>query len=528
MRRVPALPYQPTMSTVMRRAADEFGDDDFIVLPDRRVSFRDAEAASRRLAKSLLAAGVGKGSRVGFQLPTGPEWAVVWIALGRIGALAMPFSTLYRPAELRTALCIGDVDTLLAVPTILDKDHVSVLEEALPDLSTASSPLRLVDAPYLRAVWLLGGSSRPWAQGFELAPAHADETVDGVDDALLEAVEEQVTPSDLLVAIFTSGTTAAPKAVLHSHGAVLRKTAPEADAGLDASFPGRVLSLMPFFWVGGLQSVAGALQSGAAVLSLERLEPRAAVDLALRERATSIQGNPTVLQSLLGSTGVNLASLRPLHQRPWERDPEARGDTSTALGMTETVGVWASVDGFDWKVVDPDSGLEVDEGEKGEFLVRGYSLMQGLYKREREEVFTPDGFYRTGDLGRVEDGFVYCDGRLGAMIKTKGANVAPAEVEAVINAFPDVRVSFVVGLPHDVHGQEVAVAIVAEEGSHIDVDHLLGQARRVLSSYKVPTFADLIDESDLTWLPSGKANTRAIAELLVQRRGPASPPSTSA
>jgi acyl-CoA synthetase (AMP-forming)/AMP-acid ligase II len=519
MSRVPELPYEPIVPVVVRRAAAEFGDADFVVMPDRRISFRDAEAASRRMAKELLAAGVGKGTRVGIQLPTGPEWAVAWIALGRVGALAMPFSTLYRAAELQTAVRLGDVDTLLSAPTMLGKDHEPYLEDAVPGLaSEAGAPYRIAAIPYLRSIWLLGGSERRWARPFSISATRADEAIGGVDDALLEAVEAEVTPADLLVAVFTSGTTAAPKAVLHTHGAVLRKTAPVSDAGLNASFPGRVLSLMPFFWIGGLQSMAGALQSGAAVLTLERLDAAVAIDMATRERATSIQGNPTALQSLLGGRdGVNLDSLHPLHQRPWERDPNLRGDTRNALGMTETIGVWASVDGFESRVVDPETGADVGAGETGEFLVRGYSLMQGLYKREREEVFTSDGYYRTGDLGHVEDGFVYCEGRLGSMIKSKGANVAPAEVEVALNGFPEVRVSFVVGLPHDEYGQVVAAAVVAHEGQIVDVDALLAHARTRLSSYKVPTFVEIVDDSEIEWLPSGKANTRAIAALLAER-----------
>jgi acyl-CoA synthetase (AMP-forming)/AMP-acid ligase II len=510
------------MPTVVRRAAEEFGSADFIVMPDRRMSFRDAEAASRRLAKELLAAGVGKGTRVGIHLLTGPEWAVAWIALGRIGALAMPFSTIYRPAELQEAMRVGDVALLLAPQTMLGKDHESYLEEAIPGLATSSeAPLRRADVPYLRSVWLLGGSSRSWGRRFEISPEGADDPVDGIDDAFVREIEGKVTPADPLIAVFTSGTTAAPKAVVHSHGALLRKTAPIADAGLDASFPGRVLSFMPFFWIGGLQSVAGALQSGATILTVERLEPSAALELATRERATSVQGNPTVVQSLLGSPETlskTLDSLRPLHQRPWERDPNARGDTTNALGMTETIGVWASVDGFECRVVDPMTGHDVAEGEEGEFLVRGYGLMQGLYKLEREEVFSADGFYRTGDLGHVEDGFVHFHGRLGDMIKTKGANVAPAEVEAVLDKLPGVRVSFVVGLPHHGDGEEVAAAVVAEPGQAVDVERLRAAARTLLSPYKVPTFVEILDDSEIAWLPSGKANRREISALLAERR----------
>ncbi len=441
----------------------------------------------------------------------------------------MPFSTLYRPAELQKAMRIGDVAILLASPTMLGKDHESFLEAAIPGLESAPShQLRLSALPHLRSVRLLGQTTRPWAGHFDVSAENPGEAVDGIDDALLGAIEAEVHPADVLLVVFTSGTTADPKGVMHSHGTVLRKTAPAVGAGMDATFPGRVLNYMPFFWIGGLQNVAGALQSGAAVLTLERLEAAGAIALAQREKATSVNGNATTLQALLGSSGIpGLEHLQPtmsglsgphLPKRPWEGGRSSRGHDPTALGMTETLGAWAGIDGFDIRVVDPDTDQEVASGEEGEFLVRGYSLMQGLYKREREDVFTPDGFYRTGDIGYLEDGLVYFRGRVTEMIKTKGANVAPAEVQAVLDGCPAVRVSFVVGLPHDQYGQEVAAALVAEDGRRIDVEDVLGQCRRALSSFKVPTFVHVLGEDEVPWLASSKVDKRAIAVVLEQRR----------
>jgi len=214
---VPQTPYRPTMPEVVRRASSLFGHADYIVMPDRRISFHRLEAASRRLAKELLVAGVTKGTPIGIHLVTGPEWAVAFAAAARIGALAMPFSAIYRPAELRTAMRLGDVSILISSARMLGKDHEAFLEDAVPGL-VGSRPGRLsiVDLPYLRSIRLLGGSNRSWAEPFELSSEEAEQAVSGVDDALLEALEEEVTPADSMVAVFTSGTTAAPKAVVHS------------------------------------------------------------------------------------------------------------------------------------------------------------------------------------------------------------------------------------------------------------------------------------------------------------------------
>lgn len=511
---VPAIAYRPTIASVVRRAGELFGDDDYIVMPDRRISFGDVEVASRRLAKHLLAAGASKGTRIGIHLATGPEWVTAFIAVTRIGAIAMPFSTIYRPAELRNAMRIGDVSILLSSTHLLGRDHESMIEEALPGLGTSGpGRLRIAAVPFLRSIRLLGPISRPWAEPFD------GEFCD-VDDEMLEAVEGEVTPADPIVVVFTSGTTADPKAVVHSQGAVLRKTAPTSDAALNAIFGGRVLSLMPFFWIGGMQEVLAALQSGAALLTIERLDASAALELGARERATSMMGNPQSLRALFGDIDIQQAipTIRAIPARRWEGGPSSRGDVTIGIGMTETFGPWAAVDGFECRVVDPDTGDVLGEGEIGELYLRGYSLMQGLYKREREEVFTADGFYATGDLGYVEKGLVYFKSRLKDMIKTKGANVAPAEVEVVLNARPEIRTSYVLGLPHDTFGEEVVAAVVAEPGQPVDIEVLRAACRAVLSPYKVPTMVEMLMQEDVPVLPSGKPNRRLLATMLAQRR----------
>ena len=518
----PDLSYLPTMPEIIRRAASLFDDEDYIVMPDRRISFRDAEAASRRLAKELLAAGVTKGTRVGIHLPTGLEWAVSFIAVTRIGAIAMPFSTLYRAAELRTAMRVGDISVLLSTPTMLGKDHLSLLEDAVPGLAqSAASHIRAPEIPYLRSIRLLGGGGRSWADEFDVSADGADLEIDGVSEALFAATEAEVSPADPLTGVFTSGTTADPKAVVHTQGAVLRKMAPVANAALNAMYPGRVLSLMAFFWIGGMQEVLAALQSGATLVTLERPEAGAALELAKKEDVTSIKEVSLAFHSIFEGTDVKavLPYLSPLPVRQWVGGPSSQGDMAMGIGMTETFGVWTNIDGLECRIVDPETGHLQPDGEVGEFQIRGYCLMDGLYKQEREAVFTVDGYYPTGDLGYRENGLFFFTSRTKDMIKTKGANVAPAEVEAVLNASADVRLSFVAGLPHKAFGEEVVAAVVPDEGKTVDVAELLEECRKMLSSYKVPTLIVVLPQDQVPRLPSNKPDRRAIVAMLEERRG---------
>jgi acyl-CoA synthetase (AMP-forming)/AMP-acid ligase II len=163
--------------------------------------------------------------------------------------------------------------------------------------------------------------------------------------------------------------------------------------------------------------------------------------------------------------------------------------------------------GFDTKVVDPDTGETVESGAVGELCVRGPFLMQRYYKRSREECFDTDGWFHTGDLVRTDDdGFVYFIGRRGAMIKTAGANVAPAEVEKAIAKVTGGAVAHVVGLPDPDRGQLVAAVIALEDGAEFDEDMLRERLKGELSSYKIPKRIVAVPGSEIPVMSSGKVD----------------------
>ena len=118
------------------------------------------------------------------------------------------------------------------------------------------------------------------------------------------------------------------------------------------------------------------------------------------------------------------------------------------------------VPGTEHRIVDPETGIDLPEGEEGEVLVRGYDLMLGLYRCERAETFDSDGWYHTGDRGYFRDGWFFFTGRQTDLIKTGGSNVAPAEVEDCLMSYSDVKLAFVVGIPDEVGGQEVVALVV--------------------------------------------------------------------
>ena len=176
-----------------------------------------------------------------------------------------------------------------------------------------------------------------------------------------------------------------------------------------------------------------------------------------------------------------------------------------------------SVPGTEHKIVDPETGDTLSPGEFGEICVRGYSVMQGLYKVEREDVFDADGYYHTGDSGHFdEDGVLFFKARLGDMIKTGGANVTPREVELAIEGCEGVREAYVVGLPDETRGQLVAAAVVLLSGATASEEALRTALKRQLSAYKVPRVLRFFAHEALPFTDSGKIDKRALIEVFAE------------
>ena len=156
--------------------------------------------------------------------------------------------------------------------------------------------------------------------------------------------------------------------------------------------------------------------------------------------------------------------------------------------------------------------------EEGELLIRGYGVTQGYYKKEREEVFDGDGWLHTGDRCFMFENRPYFIGRFYEMVKSRGANVSPREVELVLESFPEVAHALVFGLPHPEMEEEVTAVIVPAPGHNIDVADLQARARKQLSSYKVPTRVEVLsEESEIPWLGSGKPDKLAVKARLAAR-----------
>jgi len=540
----PCFPdYEPTVPVFLAQVTKRFGANPLILLGERRISYAEAERASARIARGLLARGFGKGSRIAVLAPNGPDWLVWWLAVTRIGAVMVPLNTFYKPRELGYVLRHSDASALITVARYLSNDYLERLETCAPGLAgQRAGALYARELPHLRHVFVSGDAGgRAFAEPVAGLDAAAAATP-AIDAAFLAEVEACVTPSDPMLVIYSSGSTADPKGAVHSHAAPLRH-AYNTNQFRDFEPSDRIYSPMPFFWVGGVVfSLLAAMHAGAFLLCEEVFEPGATLALLERERATVAGGWPHYSKALgehpsfasrdLSSIRAgNLYAVLPESARP--ADLELR---SNSLGMTETCGPHTfdrmeidlperlrgsfghAVPGVEHKIVDPETGATLPPGEFGEICVRGYSLMLGLYKQERDDVFDRDGYYHTGDAGYFDaDGVLFFKARLGEMIKTAGANVTPREVEVEIERLTEVSSAFVVGLPDPVRGQSVAAAVVLKRGARLDAETARARLREQLSSYKVPRDWWFAAKEELPFTDSGKIDKKRLAALFTAR-----------
>jgi acyl-CoA synthetase (AMP-forming)/AMP-acid ligase II len=497
-----------TVDRLVRLRAELHGDKPMVIDPKARISYAELDETTRAMAAAFVEAGVGKGTRVGLIMPNRGQWVQIAVALTRIGAVLVPLSTLLQPQELVTQLRVASVQILIAVEEFRGHRY-------LDDLAGVVDSPKL---PALREVWTPDGLAQP----------HGNPTVD--------AMAATVTPSDTLVIVFTSGSSGPPKGVIHSHGNALAAVRSGLAARcIDADT--RLYLPMPFFWVGGFGSgVLSTLLAGATLVTEEIRRPETTLRLLERERVTLFRGWPDQAEALArqsDSVGADLSALRPgsldaLLPTEQRAQPGARAQL---FGMTESFGpycgypahtdmprsAWGSCgkpfDGMEVRIVEPETGQPAPAGTIGMIQIRGPHTLRGMCRRSREDLFTPDGYYPTGDLGRLDDdGFMFYHGRSDDMFKVSGATVYPSEVEQALRTIDGVENAFVT----DVAGAVGAVVI-----GDTTVDHLGASARKLLSSFKVPTVWLLVNsDEDIPRGSTGKVDVRRLRELLREPGAP--------
>lgn len=489
-----------------------------------RLTWREVRDEADHLAKAMLGAGVGRGDHIGVWLPNHPHWLLLWLAALRIGAAVVPVNTRYRPGEAEYVLRKSEARILFVERSFLDTDYVDAVRGIRPGL------------PHLREVVVLDGEP---GENTPFAAFRAG--ADDVPDADLTRAAALVEPGDVVIVVFTSGTTGFPKGVLHTHDALRMMTA--VTAWFELGPADRVLGHLPLFHVAGVfSSFTLALVSGGALVQMDRWDAGEALELIGREGVTVLSGIPTHFIDLLrhpGLAGHDTATLRtgwiggstiPPEVIAGARDVLGMDALLPVYGMTETTscttlgrrtdpvesllrGRGVPLGGYDVAVVDPQTRLPRPAGVEGEIAVRGHTVMKGYYKDPEATAAVTDaqGWFYTGDLGVFDDdGYLEVTGRRSDLFIVGGNNVHPAAVERVLLEHPAIAQAHVVPRPDDRLG-EVAVAFVeVEAGATLRPDDVIAHCAARLASFKTPRDVVLVEDWPLT--PTGKVERVRLRE----------------
>lgn len=500
---------------LLDHGATRWPDRPAIITAHGETSFAELAATSAAVARTLLAGGVRPGDAVCWLLPTGPHAVAVAAAIWRIGAISSPIVPLYGPREIRTVL---DQIRPAAVVTYADdrrRAYPDEFDEALRDLGHKPA-----------ARLLTTGRSAGWR------------AADGEGPGALPSGVEPAAPEDPCLVLFTSGTESEPKGVVHSVAGLrheLRTTVVE----WALTFRDRMVMASPVTHITGLlQGFMIPCQVGATAVLMERWDPAACAELADRTGATYMAGATPFLRELLGVYAAEGRDRSPLRQyccggaavppdlirhagelgiaayRAWgmtelptatlpnELDPmEFRAETDGRLAP-----------GVELRVVDS-SGRDAEPGETGELLLRGPEMMLGYVREElNAHAFTPDGWFRTGDLGSLAaDGQVRITGRLKDVINRGGEKFSAREIEEAIVRHPDVAAVAIVPVPGGRLGERIGAAVVSDRE-----DLTLEEVGRAvtgqgLARHKQPELLRVV--RSLPTNPTGKINKAAVVKL---------------
>ncbi len=502
-----------TIPALLAHRAATTPDLEALVDHGGQLDYAALERRSAERAAWLVAQGINKAHRVALQMENGLEWAINAYAVMRIGAVLVPLSTLLRPAELAAQLGIGGVRHLITTGSWRGRDYhaeASGLDRGL--------------LPSLRNIWQAG----------ELG----GET-DGPARAVAEALAQRVAPADDMVVIFTSGSRQAPRGVMHTHGSAIRSIA----AGLAARciHPGTRLYIpMPFFWVGGFgMGLVSTLVAGATLLTEALPEPEKTLKFLERERVTLFRGWPDQAASLARHpdfaatdlSGLTVGSLNPVLPPALRARPGARANV---FGMTESFGTycgyplgrdmpegkWGSCgkpfEGTRLRIADPETGAILGPDALGTIQIGGRNILRGICGQEREQVFTADGWFDTGDMGHLDaDGFLWFAGRRDDMVKISGATVYPSEVDAALETIPGIARAFATDI--DLNGKAaIGAALVPAKDAVLDLASVAAAAKDRLSAFKVPSrWAILSSLDDVPRNASDKVNKAALQALII-------------
>ena len=536
-----------TLGVIIDRVAAKHPKNEAIISGQQRVNYETLMDRVDSLANALLKMGVKKGDKVAIWMSNIPEWVYAHYACVKIGAPVIPLNTRYRTHEVEYILRQSDATTFFVMDQFIKIDYLPMLDELFPELKTCKpGELKSKKLPLLKRIIMRSEKSYPGMLEYNKVLESGKEH--GSTDAVKKALKE-VKPEDTYIIPFTSGTTGFPKGVVTTNYQYSRIMEAVSNR-FQMNDKDRILVVSPFSHnMGNMTGMLLGACNGACIVPMEQFDPGEGLRLIDEERVTKFTGSPTmyimmldhpdlpkrkfgIKASVIGGADVSPDLVRTVIAKMGIKD------LINAYGLTENTGVSTMTQPGDppeviaytagklifpdceLKVLDPDTGKEVPRGTQGELCSRGFYVMKEYYKQpeETKNAFNKDGWFRTGDLGTMDEkGYIKITGRLKDMFITGGVNAYPAEIENFLATHPKISMVSVVGVPDRRMG-EVAMAFVRlKEGQTATEEEIIKFAREKMANFKAPKYVKFVNEFPMT--ATGKIQKFVLRDQAVREKG---------
>lgn len=483
-------PDSRSLADLVFEQADRYGSHPAVIAGDRVLSYAGLADRAARVAGALRARGIGRGDKVGLLVNNRAEWVEAFFGTMIAGATVAAFSTWSTPDELDWLIADAGISLMIAVDRFADNDYAAyAATRPVPEIVLLSAFETLTSGPPVQP-----------APGMSAA--------------------------DTAISISTSGSSSRPKSVPLTHRGIIENgfNIGERQGYTPAD---RVLLSPPLFWsYGSANAMSAVLTHGATLVLQGKFEPGEAIALIEQHRCTALYTLPSITNAIISHASFSRERVRSLRTGVTIGAPQDILTAAQVLGATEICNVYGQTESYgncavtphDWplerraacqgpplpgvtvRIVNADGGV-LPAGEEGLIEVQGYVMhgYTGASADQTAAVMTADGFFRTGDMGRLlEDGSVSFSGRISEMIKKGGINISPAEVEDVLMRHAGVALAGVVGVPDALQGELLAAFVVAKAGSIVSAEELAAHCRAVASRYKVPDFIEIRSELPVT------------------------------
>ncbi len=509
----------------------------------KKLSYKQFLSLANQLAKGFLKIGVGRGQHVALWAPNRSEWIITQFALAQIGAILVSIDTNAQPQQLEYILKQSDSTSLVLSEGLKQSEYIQAIRQLCPEL-TVSLPgqLHSSNLPELKNIILLSDRSYPGMFNWDEILKAGTEAPDAMlSDNRLCSREE-----DVVTILYTSGTTGAPKGVMSTHFGIINVTLASAENQRLTEKDRLCLSVPLSHMFGCICITLAAVVKGATlIIPSETFDTKKILESIENEKCTAIYGSPSAFISLMGDPKYQTCDLKSLRtgimggaQCPMEVMKRVVGEMNVreiviGYGQTEasswitmttpddplelrvsTVG--KSLPNIEVKIIDPQTGEEVQAGTVGELCSRGLN-MKGYYKMPAatEKALDREGWLHTGDLATMDEGkYVRTAGRLTEAIRKGEATIYPTEIEEVLFSHPKISSAQVFGVPDKVQGEEVAAWIKLEEGVSVDKEDIRHYCEGKLPVSCMPKYIKFVKEFPMT--PLGKAQKFKMREVMIK------------